>query len=146
MPLPNFGDEGELPEGVHQAAIDEVIARFGSGTAQRQVVTARLIRIYNLAKATSYLARFIIFGSYVTIKPEPNDVDIVLIMRDDFRIDACAGDTRKLFDHMQATVEFGDSIFWVRPSMLLLETLEEFINHWQLKRDYTQRGIVEVRI
>jgi len=41
--------------------------------------------------------------------------------------------------------KFGASIFWIRPSMLLLESLEEFIEHWQIKRDRTRRGIVEVR-
>jgi hypothetical protein len=28
--------------------------------------------------------------------------------------------------------------------MLVLDTLEEFINHWQVKRDLGRRGIVEV--
>ena len=37
------------------------------------------------------------------------------------------------------------SVFWVRPSLLFLETLEEFIAGWQVKRDQTRRGIVEVR-
>jgi hypothetical protein len=75
MPLPQFNRAGELPEGVHQATIDEVIAQFGSGTSQRQAVTARLQRIYHLAHATRQLERLILFGSYITTKPAPNDVD-----------------------------------------------------------------------
>ena len=145
MPLPGFDHKGELPAGVHRATMDEVVAHFGSGTPQRQAVTARLLRVYHLAKATGKLECLIIFGSYITTEPEPNDVDIVLIMRDDFRIGACAEEAQKLFDHLQATEEFGASIFWVRPSMLFLETLDDFINHWQIKRDQTRRGIVEVR-
>jgi hypothetical protein len=50
-----------------------------------------------------------------------------------------------LFDHISAAEEFGASIFWMRPSMLILETLDDFINHWQIKRDRTRRGIIEVR-
>lgn len=145
MPLPGFDHKGELPEGVHLATMDEVVVHFGSGTPQRQAVTARLLRVYHLATATGKLERLIIFGSYITTEPEPNDVDIVLIMRDDFRIGACEEEAQKLFDHLQATEEFGASIFWVRPSMLFLETLDDFINHWQIKRDQTHRGIVEVR-
>jgi hypothetical protein len=72
-------------------------------------------------------------------------VDVVLVMRDDFEIQACDEATRSLFDHTQAAETFGASIFWLRPSMLFLETLEEFIEHWQIKRDLTRRGIVEVR-
>lgn len=144
MPPPPLNDKGELPIGVHRATMGEVVAYFGSGTPQRQAITAQLLHIHNLAKATGYLERLILFGSYVTTKPEPNDVDIVLIMRDDFRIGACGEEACKLFDHLQATEKFGASIFWVRPSMLFLETLDDFINHWQIKRDQTNRGIVEV--
>jgi|SRR5918911_549802 hypothetical protein len=146
MPLPDFNSYGDLPEGVHQATIDEVTERFGTGTPRRAIITRRLIRIYHSAVATSKLERFIIFGSYITAKPEPNDVDVILIMRDDFSLNACDEETRKLFDHTQAVQEFGASIFWLRPSMLILETLDEFIRHWQTKRDRTRRGIVEVRI
>jgi len=145
MPLPDFDSVGDLPEGVYQATIDEMRARFGHGTPQRQAITARLLRIYHLAEATGKLDRVIIFGSYITTKPDPNDVDVVLIMSDDFEIHACDEVTRRLFDHTQAAEEFGASIFWLRPSMLFLETLEEFIEHWQIKRDLTRRGIVEVR-
>jgi hypothetical protein len=145
MPLPPFDEKGELPEGVHDATINEVITRFGSGTSQRGAVTARLLRIYTLAKTTGHLERLLIFGSYVTVNPNPNDVDIVLIMRDDFQVGVCGEETRKLFDHVSATAEFGASIFWMRPSMLILESLDDFINHWQIKRDHTRRGIIEVR-
>jgi hypothetical protein len=58
-----------------------VLARFSQGTPQRQLVTARLARIYELARVTGKLERFVIFGSYVTAEPEPNDVDIILIRR-----------------------------------------------------------------
>jgi hypothetical protein len=145
MPLPNFDSQGELPTGVHQATMEEIMTRFGSGTPQRQAVTTRLLRVYNLLKATGKLER-LIFGSYVTTKPNPNDVDLVLVLADDFNLRACDEETRRLFEHTQAAEVFGASIFWIRPSMLLLESLEEFIAYWQIKRDRTRRGIVEVRV
>ena len=145
MPLPDPDSKGELPEGVHQATMDEAIARFGGGTPRRRAATERLLRIYQLAKATGKLERLVIFGSYVTSKPDPNDVDVILVLADDFDLGKCDEETRMLFEHSQAVTEFGASIFWVRPSMLILETLDEFIEHWQIKRDKTCRGIVEVR-
>jgi hypothetical protein len=145
MALPSFNNKGELPEGVHRATIDEVIARFGAGTSQRQEVSASLLRIYQLAKATGKLERLIIFGSYVTAKPGPNDVDVVLVFSDDFDFTAYDDETRKLIDHNKAEEEFGASVFWIRPALLILETLDEFISHWQIKRDRTRRGIVEVK-
>jgi hypothetical protein len=102
MPLPEFNDNGDLPEGVYQATLDEVLARFGHDTPQRQLVTARLARIYKIALSTGKLLRFVIFGSYVT------------------------------------------AVFWTRPGTVLLETVDEFIGYWQIKRDLTRRGIVEV--
>ena len=145
MALPELNEQGELPPGVHQATIDEVTARFGKGTGQRQDVSDRLKRIYQIARATGKLDRLIIFGSYVTAKPEPNDVDVVLIFSDDFEVSTCSEETRLLLDHGRAADVFGASVFWVRPSLLFLETLEEFVASWQVKRDQTRRGIVEVR-
>ena len=145
MALPNLNDAGELPIGIHQATIDEVIAQFGSGTLQREIVTARLQRIYQFAKDTGSLQQLIVFGSYITAKPEPNDVDVVIIFTDDFDLTVCSEEVRKLLNHQQSENEFGASIFWIRPSLLLLETLDEFIESWQVKRDGTRRGIVEVR-
>lgn len=87
----------------------------------------------------------IVFGSYVTAKPDPNDVDVVLVFGDDFRVQHSPEDTRLLLDHRHATEVLGASIFWIRPSMLIAESLRSFIQHWQMKRDGTRRGIVEVR-
>ena len=145
MPLPNLNYEGELPEGIHPATIDEVIAQFGSGTEQRIIVTEHLKRIYQLAKATGHLQQLLIFGSYITAKPKPNDIDVVIIFDDDFDMAACSEDVKKLLNHQQAATEFGGSVFWIRPSLLFLETIDEFIAGWQVKRDGTRRGIIEVR-
>ena len=102
MLLPAFDDRGDLPVGVHQATLAEVIARFSHGTLQREIVTARLVQIYELARATEKLLRFVIFGSYVTAKPEPHDVDIILVMADDFEPGECDEQTQPLFDHLRA--------------------------------------------
>ena len=146
MPLPNLNHEGELPEGIHPAMIDEVVAQFGSGTEQRMIATEHLKRIYQLVKETGHLQQLLIFGSYITSKPKPNDVDVVLIFDDDFGMAACSEEVKTLLNHQQAATEFGASVFWIRPSLLFLETLDEFIAGWQVKRDGTRRGIIEVRV
>ena len=146
MPLPEFDEQGDLPVGIHQATLDEVLTRFGYGTPQRQLVTAQLVRIYELARATGKLLRFVIFGSYVTAKPAPNDIDISLVMRDDFEVAECDEQTQPLFDHLHAQQIFGASVFSVRPSTALLATVDEFISYWQIKRDQSKRGIIEVRL
>jgi hypothetical protein len=145
MPLPDFNEFGDLPEGIHAASLAETIARFGSGTAQRVAVTERLYRIYQLAAATGRLDRLIVFGSYVSDANEPNDVDVILVMRNDFRSEDCLAESAVLFDHTRASSELGASIFWVRPDMLFGEPLEQFLTFWQTKRDGRRRGIVEIQ-
>ena len=145
MPLPEFNDFGDLPEEKHPASLAEIVARFGSGTVQRATVTDRLRRIYQLAAATGYLDRLVIVGSYVLDGNEPNDVDVILVMRNEFRSEDCPEDSSILFDHALANDELGASIFWLRPDMLLGEPLEQFLAFWQTKRDGRRRGIVEIR-
>lgn len=49
-----------------------------------------------------------------------------------------------LFDHAVAQARYGASIFWIRPGLLVGESVEDFIAYWQIKRDGSRRGIVEV--
>ena len=144
MALPEFNDQGDLPEGLHKATLAEVLERFGPGSEARQEATAVLQRIDQLVTGTGKLERFVIFGSYITAKAEPHDVDVVLVMKDDFSMAACDEPTRVLFDHQRADAEVGASIFWLCPSVLLRGSLEDFLLGWGTKRDLTRRGIVEV--
>ncbi|HEY5040972.1 MAG TPA: hypothetical protein VIK53_03135 [Verrucomicrobiae bacterium] len=98
MPLPDFNANGDLPPGVHRAAWTEVIVRFGGG-GQRDVCARRLSHVHELARRTGCLQRFVIFGSYVTAKTNPNDVDVILIMDDSFRLENCPMESRALFDY-----------------------------------------------
>ena len=69
---------------------------------------------------------------------------IILIMHDDFTQQECTVEARPLFDHLRAQQEFGASVFAIRASQILLETVDSFVTHWQLTRDKGRRGIVEV--
>ena len=103
----------------------------------------RLERVYELAAATGHMKRFIVFGSFVAAKPEPNDVDVFLVMHDTFDLNQVTGEARLVFDHPAAQAHFGASIFWLR-QLAALPNEEEAVLGWQLKRDGTRRGIVEV--
>lgn len=144
MPIPIFDSYGDLPVGVHRATLVEVLERFGKGTSQRELVTSRLTRVYELAQQTGKLERFIIFGSYITTKPEPNDVDIILVMADDFTEHEYNPVLFPIFEHLRAQQELGASIFAIRSGFVVGETVDDFIAHWQIKRDKSRHGIVEV--
>jgi hypothetical protein len=146
MPLPELNATGDLLAGVHRATLAELLLRFGSVIGQRGVCARRLSHVFDLAVRTGYVKRLIVFGSFITAKEQPNDVDVILVMDDKFRLEDCPMESRGLFDHAVAQARYGASVFWVRPQMLIEESVEEFVAYWQIKRDRTQRGIVEVII
>ena len=120
-----------------------MVQRFGSGALKRRAAADRLSRVYSLVSATGQLARFVVFGSFVTAKPEPNDVDIVLLMEDAFDLASVTGETALVFDHLDAEACFGASIFWTRRSGALGGE-EQMVEYWQTRRDGGLRGIVEI--
>ncbi|MDF1658121.1 MAG: hypothetical protein P1U58_10960 [Verrucomicrobiales bacterium] len=104
---------------------------------------AELTKIFNAAFSTGHLTRFIVFGSFVTAKEKPNDIDIFLMMDDKFEISEAAEYSKNLFHHRMAQITFGASVFWLRRKAAL-EGEDRMIENWQIKRDGTRRGIIEI--
>ena len=81
--IPDFRSDGYLPEGLHVATQADVTFRFGSSTPRRRRLVFRLRRWLELARATK-AQRFLLDGSFATAESEPNDVDAVVYLADDF--------------------------------------------------------------
>ena len=116
---------------------------FGSGSRERTLVFLRLRRIHSIAERTGHLARFVVFGSFVTEKEIPNDVDVFIVFDDTFDASACDAETLLLLDHATADSHFGASVFWLRRPAAFGGELAT-IEFWQTKRNGDQRGIVEI--
>jgi Family of unknown function (DUF6932) len=143
-PLPPFNDNGDLPPGIHQATVTDIANRFGVGSNVRRRAMARLRHLLELAGRTGKLSRVFIFGSFVSAVESPRDVDLILVMQADFKLEEAPRECQTLFSHADADARFGASIFWFREGMLPQVVLEEFFDTWQTKRDGTKRGIIEV--
>ena len=144
MQLPIFNDAGDLPPGVHETSLAEVCERFGNRSDRRKLLAHRLERIHQIAFHTGFLGRFVVFGSFITDKLGPNDVDVFMIMNDNFEMGLLSGEPRLLFaDHGTAQDYFGASVFWMR-RMAAIGGEQAAIEDWQIKRDGTERGIVEI--
>jgi len=141
--LPPLTESGDLPVGVHRATLRDVIERFGRGSRQRVAVAARLARIHELAANTRQVRTFVVFGSFVTAKSEPNDADVFLVMEDTFDVAHLKGEERLLFDHPAAQAHFGASVFWLR-RLAALGGEQAAVAHWQLKRNGERRGIIQI--
>ena len=142
--LPPLNSAGDLPPGIHGAGWDEIGSRFGVGSRRRSSALAKLRHLHELAERTGALGRFLVFGSFVSSTAEPRDVDIVLVMSNEFRLEDAPRESRTLFSHPDAEARFGASVFWVRQGMLPDEMMQEFLETWQLKRDGSRRGLLEV--
>ena len=140
---PEFDDNGDLPIGIYQATLTEILQNFGTKNVQRVSVGQRLERIYTLANNTGKVAKFIVFGSFVTAKPIPGDIDIFLLMEDSFNINQVSGEAALIFDNEKAQNVLGASVFWIR-KLAAIRGEKEAVEYWQIKRDNTRRGIVEV--
>ena len=140
---PSFDNNGDLPIGIHQATLTEILQHFGIGTLQREHLGQQLERIYTLASSTGQVARFIVFGSFVTAKPFPGDVDIFLLMEDSFDITQVSDEAALVFDRQKAQSILRASIFWIRKRGTIGDE-QEMVKDWQIKRDNSRRGIVEV--
>lgn len=96
-----------------------------------------------IAAATGHLSRFVVFGSFISGKLVPNDVDIFMVFDDTFDASECDPETMLLLDHATADTYFGASVFWLRrPAAFGGE--EATIEFWQTMRNGNRRGIVEI--
>ena len=81
--IPPFRPDGYLPEGIHQSTEAEATFRFGTQTRRRRRLTLRLRRWIELGR-TIGVRRLLVDGSFVTSKPEPDDVDAVMFLPANF--------------------------------------------------------------
>ena len=138
--IPAFDAAGDLPPGIHRATTEELLSRFGQGEV-REHWGHILQEVLELAKGTCNLEAVYVFGSFVTVKQAPADVDLFLVMASDFTSDEAVGRACLVFDRSRAATVWGVCIYWItaRTDRAL------FLEAWQLRRDGGRRGIVEVQ-
>jgi predicted nucleotidyltransferase len=133
--LPELTDQGELPPGVHVADWQELQARFCGSSSRRVWLSGRLRALLGLAGASGKLRRVFIWGSFVTAKAAPKDLDILLIMEDDFEVDGIAAAAQAVFDSVRARLLFECDVFWARAS-IGQELLELWLDTYQTSRSF----------
>ena len=73
---------------MHTCTLEEIAGRFGrfERSTRRQRLTEALERYVNEVRALGVADALIIDGSYVTTKPEPNDIDMILVLRNELQL------------------------------------------------------------
>ena len=143
MPLPLFEPSGDLPEGLHQADVTEFFARFGSGILQRERVAARLRQTFEVVRPLGIIARVILWGSFITAKPDPADADILWVTLPTFDRSRLSVQVDVLFDPVLARRLYGIDVLSIPEGSAYLSTLLDGLS---VTRAFTKRGLVEVRL
>jgi hypothetical protein len=131
--LPDFNEHGYLSRGIHVSTIDVLAARFGSASPERQAQTNELRDFAAWARDAGVI-RWVVDGSYVTSRVDPNDVDVVILPGPDYprqQLPALVGRDRWPYLHIQVAVDVVDFEQWA--------TLD-----FGLDRNNIPRGVVEI--
>jgi predicted nucleotidyltransferase len=78
--LPDFTSDGSLPPGIHAASLTEVQARFGTGSEARQRQMELLRQVVEAARFYPTIKRILLWGSFVTVKADPADLDYSIVV------------------------------------------------------------------
>ena len=141
--IPPFRTDGYLPVGLYKASEAEVLFRFGSTTRRRGLLALRLRRWIQLAMLIR-AARVLVDGSFVTAKPEPEDVDAVVLLPADFQ--------RLIERGESAALELADMMLTRRPEEIFAAEddvdWDEWVEFFGRTReiDGRRKGLVEVTL
>jgi hypothetical protein len=146
MPLPDFDPAGNLPPGIHSASLREAEARFGAGSEARRRQAGLLRQVVAAASAYPTIKRVLLWGSFVTAKAEPADLDYSLVVSVLHARARVAAEHRRFLAPLEARQYYG-----VDKSYLIVKDypLEEYIERLEFicqNRDYVPCGAVEISL
>jgi hypothetical protein len=144
--IPPLTAAGLLPPGIHEAEDwAEVVARFG-GTPRRQELLAKLRRgLDNLRDAGCPWV--LLDGSFVTDKPEPNDVDGCWQFEttiDLARLDSCFLLQQPITDRHLMRHRYGMDFFVA--SLIEAGSGKPFYEFFQSTRENAPKGVVRLNL
>jgi len=144
MNLPALNAEGYLTPGIYLASLDEVLERFGTGTSTRERGGNLLRLIVESARKYPTIKRILIWGSFVSAKQEPADLDYSIVVDPRHSTTAIEPADRRFFVPYDANLYYGaDRGYLVLREYPLDDYFQklELICHDRRKRP---RGILEV--
>ena len=146
--IPPFNAQGLLPDGIHDCTIDEAAERFGGlqSSDRRPRLWARFTEFIGEVKGCGLLEAAIVDGSFVTAKPDPNDIDPVLVVeaRYDFSKDLPPVQYN-LLAQQRVRRRFGFDIVVVKNGSENLEQAVAFF-HQVKQRPGVKKGILRITL
>ena len=83
--IPLVNQDGYLPVGIYDCTMDEAAERFGGfqNSDRRPQLWAKLVEFVREVALWDFIENVLVDGSFVTATPEPNDIDLVLVVTAD---------------------------------------------------------------
>lgn len=125
--------------------LDEVAVQFGTTTPRRRFLFDKLRQLIQLIEQTGSLKRVYLFGSFVTGKASPNDLDLLVVMDSNFTTATLSGLLLEPFEHERCRIRYSADVFWVTET-INQEQIENLLEVFSRDRDKREQPIVELRL
>lgn len=137
--IPAFYDGDFLPDGDHMATWQEVQDRFGQ-TASRRILCDQLNQLILAARGCDFLWVYI-FGSFISGKPDPGDVDLMWVYRAE-QLEFMRPECRDLIDYQRMKSRFAWDVFCCSDSP---DVVAYLLQGWRKNKAKTkERGIIKI--
>ncbi len=146
MSLAEMQMDGYLPPGIHAAPLAEVSGRFGTASASRRKWTELLLSVVSAATAYPTMKRVLVWGSFISDKPEPADLDYSVVVSVDHAKAEVADEHRPYFVPFEARKHFGIDAGYLIIRDYPLEYYMERVDFLCRRHDGRPRGIVEISL
>ena len=127
------------------ASLDDLRIRFGTSTPRRQFLFRQLEIVIDQLLVTRSLKQVYLFGSFVSGKASPNDVDLLVVMNAGFSTTQLSGKVLELFQHDLCRIHYHADLFWVT-EVVGNDRIEDLLEVFSRDRQGRAQSVIEVQL
>jgi predicted nucleotidyltransferase len=127
------------------ASLDDLRMRFGTSTPRRQFLFRQLEIVIDQLLITRSVKQIYLFGSFVSGKASPNDVDLLVVMNAGFSTTQLGGKVLELFQHDVCRIRYQADLFWVT-EVVGNARIEDLLEVFSRDREGRAQSVIEVKL
>ena len=127
------------------ASLDDLRIRFGTSTPRRQFLFRQVEIIIDQLLVTKSAKQVYLFGSFVSGKASPNDVDLLVVMNAGFSTTQLGGKVLELFQHDVCRIRYQADLFWVT-EVVGNARIEDLLEVFSRDREGRAQSVIEVKL
>jgi hypothetical protein len=144
--IPELDGRGLLPPGIYATTLGDCVERFGRGSAKRELLGGLLRAVVDAARQYPTIKRVLVWGSFVSAKPEPNDLDYSVVVSVAHGGTVITPEHRRFFVPADARLFYGvDRGYLVLPDYPV-EPFAEYLSFLCGTREQGPRGVLEISL